>query len=282
MLNIGHHFLRYALAIVIGPIVTGILWMGFNLPFFISVFAGVIGFGLTAMITKAYQKRTIRKQFNLTKSEYKLIDEQLEEAVETTRTLSSLFTKVRSIKGFRQLYDMNKTSKRIINIVKNNPQKFYQAETFFYAHLPSVSELAEKYVMLSREKMKDHDVQVALRQTQHALTEYSNILEEDLREVLADDIQSLKMELDFAQITAKRFKERVQGETNSNNDMETPLPSNPEIDEFEAALQQPAKEVVKPVSLQKKAEDVPFKEPEMVPLKKEAPRTRMERRHFNN
>lgn len=282
MLNIGHHFLRFAFAIVIGPIVTGILWMGFNFPFVISVFAGVIGFGLTVMITKAYQKGTIRKQFNLTKSEYNLIDEQLEEAVETTRTLSSLFTKVRSIKGFRQLYDMNKTSKRIINIVKNNPQKFYQAETFFYAHLPSVGELAEKYVMLSREKMKDHDIQVALRQTQHALTEYSNILEDDLREVLADDIQSLKMELDFAQITAKRFKERVQGETNINNDMEKPLPSDPEIDEFEAALQQPAKEVVQPGSLQKKAEDVPFKEPEMVPLKKDAPRTRMERRHFNN
>jgi len=32
MLNIGHHFLRYALAFVIGPIVTGITWMGFGLP----------------------------------------------------------------------------------------------------------------------------------------------------------------------------------------------------------------------------------------------------------
>lgn len=281
MLNIGHHFLRYVLAIVIGPIVTGILWMGFGLPFFISVFAGVIGFGLTAIITKAVQKRSIRKQFNLTKSEYKLIDEQLEEAVETTRTLSSLFTKVRSIKGFRQLYDMNKTAKRIINIVKNNPQKFYQAETFFYAHLPSVGELAEKYVTLSREKIKDRDVQVALRQTQQALTEYSKILEEDLRDVLADDIQSLKMELDFAQMTAKRFKERVQTEAELKATIEKEMQRDSEVDEFEAALQQPAKTV----SLEKEvetAQDVPFKEPELVPLKKETPLTRMERRHFNN
>lgn len=281
MLNIGHHFLRYALAIVIGPIVTGILWMGFSLPFFISVFAGVVGFGLTTIIMKAAQKRSIRKQFNLTKSEYILIDEQLEEAVETTRTLSSLFTKVRSIKGFRQLYDMNKTAKRIINIVKNNPQKFYQAETFFYAHLPSVGELAEKYVTLSREKIKDHDVQIALRQTQHALTEYSKILEEDLREVLADDIQSLKMELDFAQMTAKRFKERVQTEAELKASVEDDMSRNSDMDEFEAALQKPAKTV----SLEKKAEtvqDVPFKEPELVSVKKETPRTRMERRHFNN
>lgn len=284
MLNIGHHFLRYVLAVVIGPIVTGILWMGFGLPFFISVFAGVVGFGLTAIVTKAVQKRSIRKQFNLTKSEYKLIDEQLEEAVETTRTLSSLFTKVRSIKGFRQLYDMNKTAKRIINIVKNNPQKFYQAETFFYAHLPSVGELAEKYVTLSREKIKDHDVQIALRQTQHALTEYSKILEEDLRDVLADDIQSLKMELDFAQMTAKRFKERVQTEAELKETIEKDMQREPEVDEFEAALQQPAKPV-SPVSLEKEtetAQDVPFREPELVPLKKETPHTRMERRHFNN
>lgn len=283
MLNIGHHFLRYALAFVIGPIVTGITWMGFGLPFFISVFAGIIGFGATAIATKLFQKRAIRKQFNLTKSEYKLIDEQLQEALDTTSMLSSLFTKVRSIKGFRQLYDMNKTAKRIVNIVRNNPQKFYQAETFFYAHLPSVGELAEKYVTLSREKIKDHDVQIALRQTQHALDEYNRILDEDLREVLADDIQSLKMELDFASITAKRFHERAE--------TEPVMPEQPEqleeMDEFEAALQKPAKE---PVSLDKKEElkeqqDVPFREPELVPLERREqtkPRSRMERRHFNN
>ncbi len=283
MLNIGHHFLRYALAFVIGPIVTGITWMGFGLPFFISVFAGIVGFGVTALATKFFQKRAIRKQFNLTKSEYKLIDEQLQEATDTTAMLASLFTKVRSIKGFRQLYDMNKTAKRIVNIVKKNPLKFYQAETFFYAHLPSVGELAEKYVTLSREKIKDHDVQIALRQTQHALDEYNRMLDEDLREVLADDIQSLKMELDFASITAKRFHERA--------DSEPVMPSKKpqqldEMDEFEAALQKPAKE---PVSLEKKEEldkqqDIPFREPELVPLKRvqEQPRTRMERRHFNN
>ncbi|UZN01054.1 5-bromo-4-chloroindolyl phosphate hydrolysis family protein [Lysinibacillus sp. MHQ-1] len=47
-------------------------------------------------------------------------------------------------------------------MVKTDPRKFYNVEPFFYAHLPSAVELTDKYTMLSRQPVKDKEIQLTL------------------------------------------------------------------------------------------------------------------------
>jgi len=95
-------------------------------------------------------------------------------------------------------------SKRIFQIVKTNPRKFYQVESFFYAHLDTAVELTSKYTLLVSQPVKALDVQIALQDTRDTLLELNQVMENDLRQVLSSDIEKLKMELDFAKISLKK------------------------------------------------------------------------------
>ena len=76
---------------------------------------------------------------------------------------------------------MNTLSRRILAIIKANPQKFYHVENFFYAHLDSAVELTSKYAILVNQPLKDKEIQIALQNTRETLTDVNEQLEQDLR-----------------------------------------------------------------------------------------------------
>ena len=79
------------------------------------------------------------------------------------------YGKVRSVQAFKQLHEMNTLSRRILAIVRTNPQKFYHVENFFYAHLDSAVELTSKYAILVNQPLKDKEIQIALQNTRETL-----------------------------------------------------------------------------------------------------------------
>lgn len=204
MLHAGHTLLRYFIAFITIPMTLTFAMLGFHLGFFISLTIAALVFIMTLYITKTYQRFNKRKQFGLSKSEYNHIEAQLEEAVEFLQQFNRSYTKIRSISGFKNLYEMSKLSKRIISIVRSNPPKFYQAEIFFYSHLPSAAEITEKYVFLSKQQIKDTEVHIALQRTRETLEDVFQSMEKDLRQLLATDIEDLKIELDFANKSTRR------------------------------------------------------------------------------
>src|SRR5690606_18819528 len=114
--------------------------------------------------------------------------------------LNSLYGQVRSVQAFKQLYEMNNLSRKILNIVRSNPRKFYHVEPFFYAHLDSAVELTSKYAMLVNQPLKDKDLRIALQNTRETLGDVNRQLEQDLRGALASDIEKLQMEIDFVDV----------------------------------------------------------------------------------
>lgn len=204
MLHAGHALFRYFIAFITVPMVVTISMLGFGLGFFISLVISALIFILTLFVIKTYQSYKKRKQFSLSKSEYKHIESQLEEAIEFLQQFNRSYTKIRSISGFKNLYEMSKLSKRIISIVRSNPAKFYQAEIFFYSHLPSAAEITEKYVFLTKQQIKDTEVHIALQRTRETLEDVFQSMEKDLRQLLASDIEDLKVELDFVKKTTRR------------------------------------------------------------------------------
>jgi len=158
----------------------------------------------------AFQIRKRAKELGFTTDEYKMINKYLSQAREQISKLSSGYIRVRSIKSFRILNDMVKVSRRILNIVQTNPAKFYLVEDFFYSHLPSAVELTEKYAILTKEKMKDIDIQLALEETRVILKGLNDSMEQDLKDVLSTDLEHLRIELDFAKMEQEKRKARIE------------------------------------------------------------------------
>lgn len=215
MLKFGQFIFRNFLNFIVITTAFFVCYWSFDINFWISSLIGVISYFLSNTIIKTIQRFRYLKRVGLNRSEYKHIQIQLDDAHSELRNLNRYYTKVRSISTFKQLLELHRLAKRIVNIVNKNPKKFYQVEQFFYAHLHSASELTEKYVLLSSQPIKDADVHLALQETRETLEDLNNIMQEDLHSVLATDIEELKMELDFAQLSTaqKQTSATMRGES---------------------------------------------------------------------
>ena len=154
----------------------------------------------------------------MSRSEYKHIKTQLTEAKMKIKKLNSLYGQVRSVQAFKQLHELNSLSRRILGIVRTNPHKFYHVEKFFYAHLDSAVELTSKYAMLVNQPLKDKDIRIALQNTRETLGDVNEQLEDDLRSVLASDIEKLQMEIDFVDVTMNKKKPLLEMKGDTQND----------------------------------------------------------------
>ncbi len=177
------------------------LQFGLDINFFLAFLTSIGAYALSTQVIKFIQSRIILKKHGITMPEYRHIQTQLKEAKQKLNQLNGYFLKVRSIRAFKQLFEMNRLAKRIFQIVRTNPKKFYQVEPFFYAHLDSAVELTSKYTLLVSNPVKATDVQIALQDTRETLLELNEVMERDLRQVLTSDIEHLKMELDFAKVS---------------------------------------------------------------------------------
>lgn len=172
---------------------------------------------------KQVQFSSTSKEFGMTRSEYKHVVKQLHEAKEKTKKLKGLYYRVRSISSFRQLVEMTKIANKIILVVQQNPRKFYLAESFFYSHLDSALELTEKYALLVGQPVKDQLMKVALQDTRETLQSMNRVMEDDLKRVLASDVEQLRMELDYARLAVDKQQNQkllVQHLTDDEGDVE--------------------------------------------------------------
>ncbi|OES45711.1 5-bromo-4-chloroindolyl phosphate hydrolysis family protein [Domibacillus iocasae] len=171
---------------------------------FAAVFAG------TFMLYTNFSNRRIQKKHGLNRKEYYYILDQLKEAKMKLSRLQNLFLKVRSLRSLKQMIELNSLVKRIYSVVKKEPKRFYEIEPFFYSHLDSVVELAEKSALLSSKKVKDPNMKKSLLETTETLGDLSQTLEADLRQVLARDIEHLTIELDVAKQHTNRKKQLIE------------------------------------------------------------------------
>ena len=204
MIDLKYFIIRHLLSI---PIFFG-SWIAFQSGLGIHfALAGVFSVGTYALsnqLFKVAQSRIIVSKYGLTMAEYRHINKQLNDARTKLKQLNGYYMKVRSIRAFKQLFEMNRLAKRIVQIVKTDPKKFYHVESFFYAHLETAVELTSKYTLLVSQPVKAQDIQIALQDTRETLLELNQVMEKDLRQVLSSDIEHLRMELDFAKISLRK------------------------------------------------------------------------------
>lgn len=151
-----------------------------------------------------------RRKTSLTRKEFKHVNAQLKIAKTKIKALNSAYLKVRSINSFKQLHEMTSVAKNIVRLVRQNPEKFFAAERFFYGHLDSAVQLTEKYSFLSRQQVRDKEITIALSETHATLDDLTETLKLDLKDVLANDIEHLNSELDYIKYSSEKRKKQLQ------------------------------------------------------------------------
>ncbi|MGF3103197.1 5-bromo-4-chloroindolyl phosphate hydrolysis family protein [Rossellomorea sp. DUT-2] len=168
--------------------------LGFPLTSLSSLGTGILLF----FLVKGLQKRWWLKKNGLSSQEFRYINKNLKEAKEKVKRLQKQQLRVRSLGAFKQILELNRLSRRIYQLVKKEPRRFFSAESFFFYHLDSVVEITEKYTFLAAQPGKNKEAFLSLQQTRTTLDDLTGSLEKDLQNVLANDMDTLQFELNFA------------------------------------------------------------------------------------
>ncbi|KAA0562500.1 5-bromo-4-chloroindolyl phosphate hydrolysis family protein [Rossellomorea aquimaris] len=168
--------------------------LGFPLTFLSSLGTGILLF----FVVKGLQKRWWLKKNGLSSQEFRYINKNLKEAKEKVKRLQKQQLRVRSLGAFKQILELNRLSRRIYQLVRKEPKRFFSAESFFFYHLDSVVEITEKYTFLAAQPGKNKEAFLSLQQTRTTLDDLTGSLEKDLQRVLANDMDTLQFELNFA------------------------------------------------------------------------------------
>lgn len=218
MKSVKNFFMRHLISLPISVSTWLVLLFGAGMNYFVaSGLFFLVYFGSSFTIKQIQTYKEIN-MLDLTRSEYQYIQQQLKTAKAQSRKLNSYYGKVRSMQAFRQLHSINTTARKIISIVQENPKKFYSIENFFYAHLDSAVELTSKYALLVNQPIKDQEVKTALHDTRFTLQELNTQLESDLKNALASDIETLKMEIDFVDVTLNKNNKKLELKGDSQHD----------------------------------------------------------------
>lgn len=209
MLHAGHFVMRHTTSFILSFLALTASILFFDINAFVTLFSMVVVYIGSASLMKTIQKRKQLQLFGLTKAEYHHIEEQLQLAQQRLAALQKQYLRVRSVTSFKKILEIGRIGKRIIATVKKDPRRFYAAEQFFYAHLESAVTLTEKYTLLTSQPLKDAEVKMALQQTQQTIELMHETIEGDLKGVLANDIEHLKIEIDFATSMADQKKKTI-------------------------------------------------------------------------
>ena len=193
--------MRHGISLPIMTAVFPVLYLGAEIGIIASGAVAAGSYLASASTIKQFQFSSDSKRFHMTRSEYKHVRIQLKEAKAKIKRLQGNYYRVRSLSYYKQIREMVSLGQKIVAHVQRNPRKFYLAEPFFYSHLDSALELTEKYTLLIGQPIKDKELKIALQNTRDTLGSMINVMEQDLKKVLATDVEQLRMELEYAQLT---------------------------------------------------------------------------------
>lgn len=144
------------------------------------------------------------KKHGLSRSDYVYIKKHLKEAGHQLVRLKKALFAVKNVQTIKHNYEILRLARRIYTITQKEPNRFYDAQRFYFESLNSVVELTEKYAMLYNQPNRSHELEMTLSHTRVTLTELQKQLTNDLQQLLGRDIEALHIELEVADKMIKK------------------------------------------------------------------------------
>ena len=200
--------LRALFAIPVVIVIWLVSFFGFDQSFWISS-AIALGSGVVFnSALSAYMRTRFLKKHGLTRKEYQYIKRNLDEAKQKVFRLHKALLSIRDVPSLKKRIQFVKVSRKIYSLTKKEPRRFYQAEPFFFSHLDSAVELTEKYVFLTAQPQKTRELEQSLKEAFLTLDSLNQLIEKDLYQIIATDIDQLDFEIDVAKHTLKKQQRR--------------------------------------------------------------------------
>ncbi|CAL27956.1 5-bromo-4-chloroindolyl phosphate hydrolysis family protein [Staphylococcus carnosus] len=176
----------------------------FDISFIYDFGIGIAAFFALYVPTQLLTSKQYLKEIGLTRRDFRFVRHQLGNAQMKIRKLLRSFINVRSIKDFKQVNEIHRLARTIYFTVKQQPQKFFIVDSFFYSHLDNALNLIESYTRLSRMPGKSKEEKQKLEQTRITLDEVKRTLVADLKRLNEDDYNRLDVEMEMNRIEQNR------------------------------------------------------------------------------
>ena len=201
-------FLSFLVRTFITLPTTFIIWIisffAFDETFLLSSGIALAGGALMWLLVSAIMKRRFLKKHGLSRREYRYIKKNLDEAKQKISRLNKTLFSIKQITSLKDRIDILRMVRKIYSMTKREPKRFYEAQTFYFAHLDSVLELTEKFNFLSGQPTKNRELGQSLNETRHLLEEMKTVIENDLYQVISADIEHLNYEMDVAKLSINK------------------------------------------------------------------------------
>ncbi len=164
----------------------------------------LIGWGAMFAGSRWLAVHLFLKKHGLSRSDYVYIKQHLKEARHKLVRLKKALFAVKNVQTIKHNYEILRLARRIYTITKKEPNRFYDAQRFYFESLDSVVQLTEKYALLYNQPNRSHELEMTLSQTRVTLTELQKQLTNDLQQILGRDIEALHIELELADKMIKK------------------------------------------------------------------------------
>lgn len=204
ILSIMYTVLSLGIASLSGFSIWAVSWIGMDISYLLSSVYALAGAAVVFTGLKVVGRHKMLKNIGMSGREYKFVKENLIEGKEKIKRLQKSMFSFKDLLASKQNYEVLRKVKRIDSLVRNEPKRFYQAESFYFYHLNSLVELTEKHAFLNKQPHRTVDLVISLNETRDAIKLLEKKIDDDLGILLEGDIQTLHMELDMAKQTLNK------------------------------------------------------------------------------
>ncbi|MGG3940306.1 5-bromo-4-chloroindolyl phosphate hydrolysis family protein [Peribacillus psychrosaccharolyticus] len=204
ILSIMYTVLSLGIASLSGFSIWAVSWIGMDISYLLSSVYALAGAAVVFTGLKVVGRHKMLKNIGMSGREYKFVKENLIEGKEKIKRLQKSMFSFKDLLASKQNYEVLRKVKRIDSLVRNEPKRFYQAESFYFYHLNSLVELTEKHAFLNKQPHRTVDLVISLNETRDAIKLLEKQIDSDLGILLEGDIQTLHMELDMAKKTLNK------------------------------------------------------------------------------
>lgn len=140
----------------------------------------------------------------MTDKEITFFRNTLSEAKQQIDQLEINFKDSPKLNAINLRYDTLKVAKAMFKEIVKEPQKLHMADKFLYNHLPNLVEMTTKYAEISDHEIKSKETYKILNNSIGAIENVSQLIIDDYKEFVSDDIEDLEVEISIAQQNKNR------------------------------------------------------------------------------
>ncbi|UUV99743.1 5-bromo-4-chloroindolyl phosphate hydrolysis family protein [Vagococcus luciliae] len=140
----------------------------------------------------------------MTDKEITFFRNTLSEAKQQIDQLEINFKDSPKLNAINLRYDTLKVAKAMFKEIVKEPKKLHMADKFLYNHLPNLVEMTTKYAEISDHEIKSKETYKILNNSIGAIEHVSQLIIDDYKEFVSDDIEDLEVEISIAQQNKNR------------------------------------------------------------------------------